>query len=207
MASIPGTMKHTQRPILIAVCALVLVWLLAWSGYVIARHSKMTAEKVNQYQLGWNQARSAADRLKFLKGLAERLNALSPDERQKWRLDQDWFRELTDEEKAYFLDDFLPGEMQTALKMFERWPKERQQKEIDQALMELEKNAQKPTGDQALNGTKPPLLTPELDKKVRTMGLNALFSQGSAQTKAQLAPLLIEVQRQLESGQLNMNGF
>ncbi len=203
-------MKHTQRPILMAICALALVWLLAWSGYVIARHSKMTVEKVSQYQHGWDPARlTAADRLKFLKELAERLNALSPDERQKWRLDQDWFRELTDEEKAYFLDAFLPGEMRAALNMFEQWPKERQQKEIDQALRELQKNAQKPVGEQTqgANDSKPPLFTPELDMKVRTMGLNTLFSQGSAQTKAQLAPLLIEVQRQFESGQLNMNGF
>ena len=93
--------------------------------------------------------------------------------------------------------------------MFELWPKERQQQEIDQALRELRNNAVNPTGEQTsgLNGTNPPLLSPELDKKVRTMGLNTLFSQGSAQTKAQLAPLLIEVHRQLESGQLNMNGF
>ena len=203
-------MKQTQRPILIAIGALVLVWLLAWSGYVIARHSKMTAEKVGQYQRSQDLTRlSEAERLKFLKSLAERLNALSPDERQKWHLDPDWFRQLTDEEKAYFVDAFLPGEMRTALRMFERWPKERQQQEIDQALSELRKNAVNPAGEQTsgLNGTNPPLLSPELDKRVRTMGLNTLFSQGSAQTKAQLAPLLIEVQRQLENGQLNINGF
>jgi len=51
------------------------------------------------------------------------------------------------------------------------------------------------------------MLTPDLDKKLRTIGLNALFSQGSAQTKAQLAPLLMEVQRQFESGQLNLSHF
>jgi hypothetical protein len=201
---------YTQRPILIAIGALALAWLLAWAGYVIARHSKMTAERVTQYQHSIDLARlSAADRIRFLKGLAERLNALSPDERQNWHLDQDWFRQLTDEEKAYFIDAFLPGEMQTALRMFERWPKDRQQQEIDQALRELRNNAVNPGAGQTrgLDGTNPPLLNPELDKKVRTMGLNTLFSQGSAQTKAQLAPLLIEVQRQLESGQLNMNGF
>ena len=116
--------QHTKRPILLAIGALALVWVLAWSGYVIARHSKMTAEKVGQYQRSVDLTRlSAADRLKFLKGLAERLNSLSPDERQNWHLDQDWFRQLTDDEKAFFLDAFLPGEMQTALRMFERWPR------------------------------------------------------------------------------------
>ena len=203
-------MNHNQRPILIAIGALALVWLLAWSGYVIARHSKMTVERVSQYQHSVDMARlSAAERLNFLKSLAERLNALSPDERQKWHLDQDWFRRLTDEEKACFLDAFLPGEMQAALRMFERWPKERQQQEIDQALRELRNNAVNQTSElvSERDETNPPLLSPELDKKVRTMGLNTLFSQGSAQTKAQLAPLLIEVQHQLENGQLNLNGF
>jgi len=39
------------------------------------------------------------------------------------------------------------------------------------------------------------------------MGLNTLFNNGSSQTKADLAPLLMEVQRQFESGQLNVNNF
>jgi hypothetical protein len=63
VATIHGTMKPTQRPILIATGALVLTWLLAWSGYVIARHSKMTVEKVSQYQRAWDRSRlSAAER-------------------------------------------------------------------------------------------------------------------------------------------------
>ena len=203
-------MSRQQRPVLIAVGAIVLAWLLAWSGYVISKHSKMTAEKVRQYQLSMDLAHlSAADRLKALKGLAERLNALSPEERQKWQLDLDWFRQLTDEEKAFFIDAFLPGEMQLALKMFEKWPKDQQQKKIDEALKELRANAvsPRPGRQDGLSGTNGPLFSPELDNKIRTIGLNALYSKGSAQTKAELAPLLIEVQHQLEGGQLNMNRF
>ena len=201
---------NRNRPPLIAAAAIILVWLLAWSGYVISKHSKMTSEKVSQYQRSLDLARlSSADRLKALKKLAEMLNGLSPEERQLWRLDLDWFRQLTDEEKAFFLDAFLPGEMRLALQMFEKWPKERQQKEIESALKELQKNAVSPQSSELskLKGTNGPMLTPELDKKLRTIGLNALFSQGSAQTKAQLAPLLMEVQRQFESGQLNLSHF
>ena len=153
---------------------------------------------------------AAADRLKALKKLAEMLNALSPEERQLWRLDLDWFRQLSDEEKAYFLDAFLPGEMQMALQMFEKWPKERQQREIDNALKELRKNVANPQGNRGFlgnDGTNAPVLNPELDKKIRTIGLNTLYSKGSAQMKAELAPLLMEVQRQFESGQLNLSRF
>src|SRR5437588_7846009 len=203
-------MSGQKRPLVLATGAIVLAWLLAWSGYVICRHSIMTAEKVNQYQRSMDLAHlSAADRLKALKGLAERLNALSPDDRQRWRLDLDWFRQLSEEEKAFFIDAFMPGEMQLALKMFEKWPKERQQHEIDTALKELRANAANPRAGQrsGMNGTNGPLFSPELDAKIRTMGLNALYTKGSAQTKAELAPLLIEVQHQFESGQLNLNGF
>src|SRR4051812_20163468 len=134
--------KHKQRPVLKMVCAIGVAWALAWSGYVISRHSRMTAEKVKQYQNSMDLAHlSAADRLKALRTLAEKLNALSPEERQLWQLDLDWFRQLTDEEKACFIDAFLPGEMQLALRMFEKWPKERQQQEIDKAMRELRAHA------------------------------------------------------------------
>jgi hypothetical protein len=198
-----------KHPILFAAGAIALAWLLAWSGSVIFRHSRMTAEKVKQYQASLDLTHlSTAERLKALKALAEKLNALSPEERQLWRLDLDWFRQLTDQEKAYFLDAFLPGEMQMALRMFEQWPKDQQQREIDRAFEELRKNAANPQGRLGgLNGTNPPLFTPDMEKQIRTTGLSTLYGQGSAGTKAQLAPLLMEVQRQFESGQLNLNRF
>jgi len=103
----------------------------------------------------------------------------------------------------------MPGELQLALKMFEKMPKEQQQEKISSALKELRANARNPRAgrENLMNSTNGPLLSPELDAKIRTIGLNTLYSKGSAQTKADLAPLLIEVQYQLESGQLNMNRF
>ena len=76
-------------------------------------------------------------------------------------------------------------------------------------MKELRRHAVNPRADPlgGRTGTNGPLLSPELDKKIRTIGLNALYSQGSASTKAELAPLLLEVQRQFESGQLNLSHF
>ena len=195
-----------QRPLLLATVAIVLVWLLAWMGYTLAKKSKMTAQRVYAYQnsLDWEHM-SPEERRKALQALVDKLNALSPDERNRWYLDRDWFRRLTDEEKSWFIEAFMPWEMKRALAIFEQQPKEKQQKDIDEAMRDLREHAANPRRPN--NDTNGPLVGPELDKKIRTMGLNALYSQGSAQTKAELAPLLLEVQRQMEHGLLDANGF
>ena len=195
-----------QRPMFLAVVAIVLVWLLAWMGYTLAKKSKMTAERVYAYQnsLDWDHM-SPEERRKALQALVDKLNALSPDERNRWHFDQEWFRRLTDEEKGWFIDAFMPGEMKRALALFEQQPKEKQQKDIDEAMRDLREHAANP--HRSNNDTNGPLVSPELDKKIRTMGLNALYSQGSAQTKAEMAPLLLEIQRQMEHGLLDANGF
>lgn len=195
--------SHRQRPLFIAAAAIVLVWLVCWAGFTIAKRSKMTLERVRQYERAMNLAKlSAAERARALRALVDKLNAMSPEERRRWHLDRNLLEQLTDEEKSWLIDALVPTEMKLALNAFEKMPKERRQKVIEDAMKRMRELSADPEASKNAGDGGPPALSPELEAKVRTIGLNALYSQSSAQTKVELAPLLNEIQNQMEGGPL-----
>ncbi len=96
-------------------------------------------------------------------------------------------------EKAQFIDATMPTGFKQMIGAFEQLPDDKRHKIIDDAMKNLQKNG--PGGNRSG-------ISPELEAKVRTIGLNTFYSQSSAQTKAELAPFLEELQRQMESGKM-----
>jgi len=75
---------------------------------------------------------------------------------------------------------------------------------VDQAMKQMREAREKmaATGQPPPQDTNGMALSQDLQDKVATMGLESFYSQSSAETKAELAPLLEEMQRTMESGRM-----
>jgi hypothetical protein len=196
------------RPVMFLLLAVVAVWALALSGYAIAKSRRVTIEKIRAYVQSVDlHALSGAERAKAIHKLADMLNALSVEERQRARLERltwDWFAQMTDDEKAGFIDQTMPTGFKQMLSSFEQLPEDKRRKTVDDAIHRLRESQKRmraagaEDGEAGTNG--PPVLSEELQAKIRTIGLQTFYSQSSAQTKAELAPVLEELQRVMESG-------
>jgi hypothetical protein len=201
-------LSQRWRPVLLSGLAVLAIWAVALVGYQFAKNARMTAEKVKGYVESVDLGKLSGDaRAKAIRKLADMLNALSLDERRKARLDRlpsGWFEQMTEEEKAGFIEATMPTGFKQMLDAFEQLPEDKRRKTIDDALRRLREDQnriQNSTGDATPDGTNaPPPLSPELQAQIRTIGLKTFYSQSSAQTKAELAPVLEELQRVMESG-------
>ncbi len=145
-----------------------------------------------------------AERAAVLKNLEDKLNALSYEERQHLRFERfmkDLFPQMSEDEKAQFIEATLPTDFKQTIDAFEKLPEDKRHKAVDDAIKHLRATANAGATDP--NGTNaPPPISPELEAEIRTIGLKSFYSQSSAQTKAEVAPFLEEMQHQMESGRL-----
>ena len=206
-------MNARQRPIIFGAAALVAVWLLALGGYALAAHWKMTADKLRAY-LAQNDLNSLSGeaRARALRDLEDKINALSAEERRDARLGKlwnQWFEEMTEDEKSAFLDATMPSGFKQMLTAFEQLEPEKRKQAIDSAIKNL-KEARESSPEEYQKAkagkTNGPVLSEDLQKKVAVIGLKSVYSDSSAETKAELAPLLEEVQKNMETGRMFRGG-
>jgi hypothetical protein len=205
-------LQYRQRTIVIAGVTLAVVWLLVFLGYALARNARVTADRVRHYlQTVDLRQLNPADRAKALRNLAAQLNALSPEERRKARLDREWprwFDQMTEEERTAFLDATVPTGFKQMINAFEDLSADKRQKTIDDALKRLQEARlalnQAANAGSSPGPNEPPPIDEELRQKIITLGLKTYYSQSSAKTKAELAPVLEELQRSMETGRLFM---
>lgn len=192
-----------------AVAILAAIWVVAAAGFFISKSMKVTAEKVKAYVGMVDLSKlSGAERARAIQTLADMLNRLSAEERQRLRLGraQDkWFETMTEEEKGSFIEATMPTGFKQMITAFEQLPETKRRRAVDDAVKRLrEQQSKMESGEppKAQGTNRPPPISPELEKKVREIGLKSFYSQSSAQTKAELAPLLEEMQKAMESGRM-----
>jgi len=170
----------------------------------------MTAEKVSEFGKTLDFSKlTGGQRSEALRELESRINRLSMEERQKWRQEgewREWFNSLTENEKGQFIEATMPTGFKQMLNAFEDWPAERRKKALDSAIKRMKETpdlgtGRNPSEDASMYTTNAPAnLSPDLEKKALTIGLKTFYSESSAQTKVEMAPLLEELQHQMESG-------
>ena len=188
--------------------AIGAIWVVALAGFRLARSTQVTADKVKGYAESVDLSKlSGAARAKAIRDLEAMLNALSVEERRKARFEnaaRNWFDQMTEAEKAQFIEATMPTGFKQMLTAFEELPADKRRRTVDDAMRRLkEQQEQFAAGQDGGNpggSNGPPVLSPELQAQVRSIGLKAFYTQSSAQTKAELAPLLEELQRSMESG-------
>lgn len=207
-------MARQQRFIIGAVAAIVGIWLLAIVGHWYLESLKMTSEKVRAYMESVDFAHlTGTARAKTLKDLEDKLNALSYEERQKLRLQHmidEWFNEMTEAEKEQFVEATMPTGIKQMISAFEQLPDDKRRRLIDNTLKNLREAKARGSGMQTgtnsvPNGTNSVVISPELEAKMRSLGLQTFYSQSSAETKAEVAPVLEEMQRQMQNGRVVMH--
>jgi hypothetical protein len=200
-------LSQRWRPVFFAVAAIIAIWVVTVAAYRYARNARVTADKVKTYAESVDLNKLSGDaRAKAIRKLADMLNALSIEERRKARLERaaaGWFEQMTDEEKGAFIEATMPTGFKQMLAAFEQLPEDKRHKSIDDALRHLreeQNRIQAGEGDPNAGTNGEPVLSPELQAKIRTIGLKTFYSRSSAQTKEELAPVLEELQHVLESG-------
>lgn len=205
-------LMQRKRALFIAAAAILVAWTVALCGYWLARRSQVTAQKVRAYAESVDLAKlTGSDRAKAIDRFAELLNALPYEERQKARFERlgmRWFGEMTEAERTGFVDKTLPTGFKQMISSFEQLSDVRRREAIDRAMRDLRQARQQAeaggwsSGADGSNVQPPRELSPEMQEQIKRIGLRAYFTEASAQTKAELAPLMEELQRMMENGRL-----
>jgi hypothetical protein len=207
-------MARQIRFLICAIATIVGIWVLAMAARAYLESLKMTADKVRAYMESVDFARLTGDaRANAIKELEDELNALPYEERQRLRLQHlidTWFNEMTEEEKSQFVEATMPTGFKQMISAFQQLPDDKRRRLIDNTMNNLRNANERPmrslqnSTNAPTGGTNAPIISPELEAKIRDIGLKTFYSQSSAETKAEMAPVLEELQRQMQNGRVIM---
>ena len=175
--------------------ALAAVWGVAAGTIHWLHASQPTAASITAYLAHTNvAAQSGRDRVKTIRRAEDQLNEVSFEERQRLQrsgVTHQFFRNLTPAEQAAFLDATLPADFKQMMEVFNNMEPAKRKKFVERALEEMKKHE---------GEGPPPDMDNQMSQRVVGEGLKSFYSDASADTKLDLAPLIEQMQRNLQGG-------
>ncbi len=174
---------------------LLVIWAVAGGAIYFARGAKPTPERVMRY-LEENpfQGAASAERGKLIEKVATQLNQLAYEERREVRMSRKldgFFMTLTPEEQTRFLDLTLPTGFKQMMEALNNMTPEKRKKFVKKALEDMKKR----------DGEELPEGQPEMDangQKIIDQGFRSFYSEASAETKMDVAPLIEQLQKNIQ---------
>ena len=200
--------NHRFRSLFFAAATLVAVWVVALVIFHFSGKARVTVGQLQQYVDATDLDKlSAAKREQAVANFAGMVNSLSAGERMNWRREdgwKKWFAGMNEAERVKFVEMTLPTGFKQMMDAYSQLPEDQRKKFIDDTVNKLRlagaSGVNQTVGDYGKNG--PPPLSPELERKVREIGLKELFTDSSPETKAELAPLLEQMESQFRAGRM-----
>lgn len=172
---------------------LAVVWLIAAIVIYFARASQPTAASVTAYADSLNLDGLQGDaRAKAIARMEDMVNRISFDDRQQLnrdRVTRDFFNKLTPDEQDAYLDATLPTGFQQLMDSFNKMDPLKRKQLVSDALARMKAN----------QGQSPP---PGADSKIAQHvvdeGLKSYYKDADADVKLDLAPLVEQMQINLQ---------
>ena len=176
---------------------LVAVWAVGY-GIIYGLHaSKPTAESVSAYLARTDVAQEQGrERARLITKVEDQLNDVSFDDRQKLQRSGDlrhFFLSLTTPEQEAFLDATLPADFKQIMDAFNKMAPEKRRQFVAHAVEDMKKRGTDGNGP-------PPGVDPKINEHFINQGLRSFYKDASPDTKLDLAPLLEQMQRNLQMG-------
>ncbi len=185
---------HPMRPLWIkAIIALAAIWLVAGGVMFWAQNAQPSPESLERYvNANSLEGKSSPDRAQTIEEVADQLNGLSYEDRQEMRVGRKlngFFRSLNSDEQGAFLDRTLPTGFKQMMDAFNKMEPEKRKKFVTKALADMER--------EGASGEQPPVDDENLQKMVE-QGLRSYYSDASSEVKMDLAPLIEQMQKNLQ---------
>jgi len=182
---------------------LALVWGLVWGVMTVTGVFRETPEKVVAYieSHPLSEEEDTDKRLKIIGTLADKLNSLDHIQINDFRGDpernrergEDFFGNMTPEEQHFFMEKRIGKAFNQMMNAFNDMERSERKQLVERTLKRMKDDEGERVQLERLEEA-----DPEATEKIVNEGLRAYYQEASAETKLDLAPLMEQMQRNLQ---------